>query len=86
MRKRFPRVSKRTMLKPGKPAVAKLPKLPMAIYREGELVNVVNTDDPRERICNTFNEVNPLYGLYMVPMADDAGVSQRGSRKAVANG
>jgi hypothetical protein len=43
----------------------KLPKLPVVITRDGKIVRRVLLDDPRERYCSTFNELD--IGAVAVP-------------------
>ena len=82
-RKRFPRVARL----PRVAATVKVPKLPPLRYGlftpDGQLVRVIETSDPRERICRTFNELRYLASEPIArPIIDDSEATPR--RKAVS--
>jgi hypothetical protein len=86
-RSNFPRVAKRTIARPKKPRVVKLPPLMYGIYdTDGELLRVSEVDDPRARICTVFNELESRLNNdhIALPIIDEAKPRITRRRKAVA--
>ena len=49
-------------------ATAKLPPLVCGIYRNGRLERLSEYPDPRERYCETFNEMSGRFGFSARPL------------------
>jgi hypothetical protein len=59
MRNRSRTLSRATRREPPKLTLpATLPPLYVGIYRNGELCRITKVADPRQRICETFNELD----------------------------
>jgi len=68
-------VAPRTL--PKTPAPVRLPKLRVAIYDRGELVEVKEYDDPRVSFCREFNERGSYAGLTALPLFGSAPMRRK---------